>query len=281
MYLFAGKFGYIVLIEAVYEKIVEMSTKRRECRNNPDVFFYICGEYMMAKHRFNVRDFTERAYETYFGIKLEAQDNTWAPHKVFKHCTKTLRFCTQGKLGSMLFGFPMVWREPKNHYDDYYFCMVDMSEWNQRKKKGWYYPDIESARRPIQHCVEVPVSIFTSLPDLTEDEMLLETMDDTDSSDSSLKSSSSIAAAASLLCAKPKLFSQGQLNDLVRDLGLLKKLSEILASCLGEQGILNFRTKITFYRDRDDKLIRFFTMEDDFVYCNNIQGLLSEMGFPE
>ena len=45
MYLFAGKFGYIVLIAAVYEKVVEMSTKRRECRNNPDVFCYICGEY--------------------------------------------------------------------------------------------------------------------------------------------------------------------------------------------------------------------------------------------
>ena len=28
-------------------------------------------------------------------------------------------------------------------------------------------------------------------------------------------------------------------------------------------------------------LIRFFTKEDEFVYCNNIQGLLSEMGLPE
>ena len=195
---------------------------------------------MMAKHRFNVRDFTERAYKAYFGIKLGAQDKSWAPHKVFKHCTKTLHFCDQDKVSSMLFEFPMVWREPKNHHHDYYFCMVDMSGWNQRKKKDWCYLDIESARRPIPHCVEVPVSIFTSLPDLTADEMLLETMDDTDSSDSSLKSSSSIAAAASLLCAKPKLFSQGQLNDLVRDLGLFKKLSEIFISCLGEHGILNF-----------------------------------------
>ena len=25
----------------------------------------------------------------------------------------------------------------------------------------------------------------------------------------------------------------------------------------------------------------FFTMQDDFVYCNNIKGLLSEMGLPE
>ena len=35
----------------------------------------------------------------------------------------------------------MVWREPKNHHKDCYFCMVDMTGWNQRKKN----PDIESA----------------------------------------------------------------------------------------------------------------------------------------
>ena len=53
----------------------------------------------------------------------------------------------------------MVWREPKNYHDDY-FCMVDISGWNQRKKKDWYYPDIKSARRPIPHCAEVPVFTF-------------------------------------------------------------------------------------------------------------------------
>ena len=53
-----------------------------------------------------------------------------------------------------------------------------------------------------------------------------------------------------------------------------------MASGLGENGILDSGTKIAFYRDRDDFLIRFFTMEDGFVYCNNIQGLLLEMGLP-
>ena len=147
--------------------------------------------------------------------------------------------------------------------------------------KDWYYPDIESARRPISHCAEVPVPVFTSLPDLTADEMLLAAMDDTDSSDSSIGSFSNMVAAASLLSAKPKPLSHGQLNDLVCDLGLFKKLPEILASRLGEHGILDSETKITFYHDKDDLLIRFFTMEDDFVYCNNNQGILLKMGLPK
>ena len=105
-------------------------------------------------------------------------------------------------------------------------------------------------------------------------------MDNTDSSNSSISSSSSMAAEASSLSAKPKPFSQGKLNDLVCDLGLSKELSEILASHLGEHDILDLETKITCYHDRDDLLNRFFTMDDDFVYCN-IQGLLSEMSLPE
>ena len=104
-----------------------------------------------------------------------------------------------------------------------------MSEWNQQKKKNWYSPDIESARRPIPHCAEVPVPVFTSMPDFTADEMLPTVMDDTDSSDSSIGSSYSMADAASLLSAKPKSISQGQLNDPVYDLGLSKKSSEMLA----------------------------------------------------
>ena len=78
IYLFAGKFinSYIVLNKDVYEKVVEMSTKRRQCRNNPDVFCYIVGEYMTVKYRFNVRDFTKRPYEAYFGIKLGDQNKS-------------------------------------------------------------------------------------------------------------------------------------------------------------------------------------------------------------
>ena len=87
----------------------------------------------------------------------------------------------------------------------------------------------------MPHSAEVPV--FTSLPVLTADEMLLEAMDDTDSCNSSISSSSSMAAAASSLSAKPKSFGQGQLNDLVRDPGLSKESSDF-GICLGEHGIL-------------------------------------------
>ena len=66
---------------------------------------------------------------------------------------------------------------------------MDMSGWNQRKKKDWHYPDLESGQRPIPHCPEVSIPVFTSLPDHTADEMQLEAMGDTNSCNSSISSS--------------------------------------------------------------------------------------------
>ena len=69
----------------------------------------------------------------------------------------------------MQFGVPMVWREQKNHYDDCYFCMVKTEGFNAKNKNKIVYPDLESARRPVLHCKEVPVPVFTHLPDLESD----------------------------------------------------------------------------------------------------------------
>ena len=45
---FAGKFSYIVVNKGVDEKVVEMSNKRKQFRNSPYVFCYICSEYIMS-----------------------------------------------------------------------------------------------------------------------------------------------------------------------------------------------------------------------------------------
>ena len=52
---------------------------------------------------------------------------------------------------SFRFGVPMVWREQKNHFDDCYFCMVDLKGFNRHKKISWIYSDLEYARRTVPH----------------------------------------------------------------------------------------------------------------------------------
>nr|CAI5843629.1 unnamed protein product [Callosobruchus analis] len=61
------------------------SSSRRSCVNQPDVFCYICGEYMFQQNRRAITEFVKQAYLAYFGVKLGDQDKTWAPHLVLSN----------------------------------------------------------------------------------------------------------------------------------------------------------------------------------------------------
>ena len=78
----------------------------------------------------------------------------------------------------------------------------------------------------------------------------------------------------------PQQFSQPELNDLLRDLGLSKNAAEVLASSLQEKNQLIHTTKVSYFRNREQAFGAFFTEENKFVYCNNISGLLQELGMP-
>lgn len=77
--------------------------------------------------------------------------------------------------------------------------------------------------------------------------------------------------------SKPKLFSQADLNDLVRDLGLAKTQSELLASRLHERNLLEDGVHITKFRTRSDDLLPHFSLENGLCYCNNIPGLFEDL----
>lgn len=250
-----------------------MNPSRRSCVNHPDVFCYVCGEYTFKENRKPVTDFVKRAYNAYFSVKLGDQDKLWAPHFVCKTCTEHLRQWTNGKRRSLKFGIPMVWREQKNHFDDCYFCMVNVNGINRNNRGKWTYPDLESARRPIPHSDELSIPVFHELPELSEDEFTLsdtpcEVYDEGNDSDYDGKPTS------------PQRFTQSELNDLVRDLNLSKEASELLSSRLNDKNLLEVGTKITFYRTREKKLLPFFSEENNLVFCNDVKGLLLAIGLP-
>jgi hypothetical protein len=69
---------------------------------------------MIKKLQRNIRASLEKCatYYAYFGVK------SWAPHKVCCVCVEDLRKWSKGKKKEFRFGFPVIWREPKNHSDD-------------------------------------------------------------------------------------------------------------------------------------------------------------------
>ena len=72
----------------------------------------------------------------------------------------------------------------------------------------------------------------------------------------------------------PQLFSQIQLNDLVRDLGLSKDAAELLGSRLKNKNLLSSGTSFSWYRHREREFTQYFTKEGNLVYCNDVRGLM-------
>ena len=242
-------------------------SSRRSCRNRPDIFCSICDEYTLVPHRNRVTTFIQQTFHAYFGMKLGDQDKAWAPHMVCKSCTECLRQWSKGKKTSLKFGIPMVWREPKNHVSDCYFCAIDVTGINRKNRKVLKYPDLESARRPVAHSDECPVPVYVMLSD------------DSDNGSTPAQESQE-DEETDFSYDRPHPFSQNELNDLIRDLNLSKSSSELLASSLKEKKLLSNCTRITFHRNRHQEFLHFFFKEKDLVYCTNIVYHLQKLEVP-
>ena len=154
-------------------------------------------------------------------------------------------------------------------------CAVNTKEINKKKKNPLVYPNLESAIRPIPHCNEIPVAVFKGLPKLelpgSEEDQAFVLSTDSSSEDT-------VSDVGFPPYSLPQLFSQGKLNDLIRDLNLSKKSSELLPSRLKEKNIFPPGTLITFYRKCHIEFLPYFTQENDIVYCNDVAGLLQQFG---
>ncbi len=98
----------------------------RECKNSPDKFCYICGSVTLRQYKRQLTQRVKKLYELYFGCKVGDQDKSWAPHICCVRCTSSLSAWVKGKGTGLMFGVPMVWREPKDHSTDCYFCLTDI-----------------------------------------------------------------------------------------------------------------------------------------------------------
>ena len=63
----------------------------------------------------------------------------------------------------------------------------------------------------------------------------------------------------------PHLLTQGDLNDIVRDLNLSKKQAELLGSRLNGWNLLRRDTTLCFYLGHREEFKDFFSQEDGFV----------------
>lgn len=240
----------------------------RKCLNSCDIFCYICGSYVVIKQRQNITRFVQQAYFAYFGIRIGDQDKSWAPHTVCKTCVEALRLWSYGKKKSMPFAIPMVWREPQNHVNDCYFCMVNTQGHNVKSKNNITYPNIPSALRPVPHDESFPVPV----PPGDVGKIIV----DSDSDHGNCSTSDEYCPSDEE--SAPQLFTQCELNDLTRDLNLSKESAELLGSRLKAKNLLAPGTSFSWYRHREKVLLPYFEEKVSLVYCRDIEGLMNFFG---
>ena len=160
-------------------------------------------------------------------------------------------------LQSKVFGLVHRWfveNQKKKHFNECYFCLVDLKRFNRRKKKTRNYPDLESVRRPVPHCEEVPTPEFSNLSEVSMDYEFHEEVEGSatasDSGGSVFESSSSI----------PDQFMQ-ELSDLN-----LSKAAEILASRLKNKSCLRTGASITFYHTRQKELLSLLEISNSALF---------------
>lgn len=236
----------------------------RRCKNSVDVFCYICGNFVLSKQKQNITDFVKRTFHDYFGFSIELK--SWTPHVVCTICVEQLRQWTKGQRKSLPFGIPMMWREPTNHVDDCYFCCCNVKGFNAKNKSKISYPNLNSVTRPIPHGPEVPIPPPFSVSSLSST-----------SSEHSVHREESMEVFE-LDTNQPELFTQAELNDLTRDLGLSKDAAQLLGSRLHAKHLLAPGTQFAWYRKREKDFVPYFSQEGSLVYCNNIPAVIENLG---
>ena len=242
----------------------------RNCVNSSDAFCYICGEVTFISRRRSFTPLIKKFYEHYFGCKVGDQDKSWAPHFCCVTCARRLAAWTKGSR-CMPFVIPMGWREPKDHVSDCYFCLTSITG-ARANQNTLQYPNLPSAMRPVRHSVELPVPKPPTNITLSDSE----SNDDVGQANNNMDCDPTFTGAIS--SNEPHLLTQGELNDIVRDLNLSKKQAELLGFKLKGWNLLRVDTKVCFYRGRHEEFKDFFSQEDGVEFCSDFCSVLKVLG---
>lgn len=239
---------------------------------NINTFCYICGKHVIRRHRISLTEKVESEYAFYFS-KIVVR-RPWCPKICCKTCYNGLDQWTRGKKTAMPFGIPMIWDYYAEHDENNCYACVNQEalQLNLASLKAYVYKSVPSVELPKPHSDEVPVPKKPS-PDL----YVLGTVQSSTGEHEELYDQVQEGFAESQ--DKSKKMTEQELYRLARKLGLSKKRAAVLAKELEGFNILADGVKVTSFRNRNNFLKEYFTVNEDnsFVYCHNITGLMAAM----
>lgn len=252
-----------------------------ECVNRNN-FCFVCGMYSPSKNRRNITRTIVIAYEAYFAVAYVP--NLWyVPEVVCDYCYRGLSewLSCKSNRHPIKYVQPFIWL-PRNEHsaDACYFCLSYPRtvgfKYSIRDKIQ--YADVDSTIVAKIRSNEYPNAPSEESVQEANVEMLSETC-----TISSLNISEYIPTPSEF-GDKVHLITQKDFNDLCRDAGMSKEVSEIVGSRLKQWNLVANDFKITAGRKRGHtvKFDAFFDLYEDDVrkiaYCVNVDELFKEMG---
>lgn len=201
----------------------------------------------------------------YFGRVIQNREEYWVPDNVCKSCDSNLNLWWNGTRLQMPFAVPTIWKKPRNHRNDCYFCLTNVVGFSAKNKHKINYANCTSVMKPVPHDDNFPVPT-------TPKQIAIETVIDHSTASKSTSNESAYEESSVdpdyVPEDEPHFLDQAELNDLIRDLGLTKEKSELLASRMLQWNLLKSETKVTFYGDRNNELAKFF-LKEKLLLCGH------------
>jgi hypothetical protein len=156
--------------------------------------------------------------------------------------------------------------------------MVPPVSGSNTKKKEWsiVYPNIPPALRSVPHGEGI------SVPEPPK-EFTIDSDDEDESKSNSGPSEPSASTEPHVFHYRssaplPHISTQDELKNLVRGLELSKSKAELQGSSIEQWNLLVKDVRISSFRSRHQQLVSFFGMEDDLVFCYDVDGLRNVLG---
>lgn len=240
------------------------------CNKSADSFCHVCGKFTTISERCTITQKLKTLYKAYFNIEVQHQDKCWTSHIMCNNCRLTLSKWGKNMEGRRFtFKTPMIWRDPVNHQTNCYICLTNIFGFSSRNKDKIVYATVDSVVLPVPRSNEDPIPVAPGGEADIDDDKQIEEEDSDDTADP--------LYIPDAQYNKPHMLTQGDLNDLVRDLNLTKQMSELLSSRLNQWMLLENGVFITAARQRSDHLAACFRMRNIICYCWDISHLFEVM----
>ncbi|CAL1671987.1 unnamed protein product [Lasius platythorax] len=165
--------------------------------------------------------------------------------------------------------------------------MTNVTGFNKNNKSKITYADVETVTKPVI-ANEDPVSKIEDLDRATMRSfrsLSIDKSNDTESAsddnddDGSESEQSDKDFKLRNRKEMPQIFTQQELNDLIRDLGLPKDGAEYLATTLKRKNLLSKGATAYFYRDREKDFRQYFSHNKkcSLVFCSDVNGLMNAL----